>query len=315
MYAGASAGGLNSLFLAAHENPGEALNKLDAYWFAINTSLLRPLLFGNMTRSLYALGGIFPIFNSIGLRISLFQQFGPLLLGQLSKKVTIVSFLLDDGNPDLSRRRWRTKIFHNYGAADNSDLRELVVDVGMRTSAFPIEQPIYQSLSGTGPGYVDGGLVANDPSVCALAQVLSRKQVPSDEAKAYASVDLSSTLMLSVGTGQNLIGSTFYVDPVFFNGSAGWGYFQWLFDFFQNRPLLLLAAFLQGSQDAAGFQASALLPPNNYFRVNPKVDASFILQEDDARAQAKKAAQWILDNDWLPPEGDITTEQKLLLKK
>ncbi len=44
----------------------------------------------------------------------------------------------------------------------------------MRTSAAPLELPIYQSMQGCSDksGYVDGGLVANNPAMIALASIV-----------------------------------------------------------------------------------------------------------------------------------------------
>ena len=75
--------------------------------------------------------------------------------------VLIPSFQLDNQAPHAGQRQWKPKFFHNYPGPD-SDGAELVVDVAMRTSAAPIYFPTYQS-------YIDGGVVANDPSMAALA--------------------------------------------------------------------------------------------------------------------------------------------------
>ena len=66
---------------------------------------------------------------------------------------------------DPSKRHWKPKFFHNLERGGSKDGGELVVDVALRTSAAPTYFPSYQ-------GYVDGGVVANNPTMAALAQAL-----------------------------------------------------------------------------------------------------------------------------------------------
>ncbi len=102
---------------------------------------------------------------------ALYRIIGDRALGDLHKSVLISTFLLNDENdpkpkPATSRKsRWKAKFFHNLEPAEGgSDYRGLkAVDVVMRSSAAPLYFPIYQN-------YVDAGVVANNPSVCALAQ-------------------------------------------------------------------------------------------------------------------------------------------------
>ena len=60
---------------------------------------------------------------------------------------------------------WKPKFFHNFRGHD-SDENELVVDVGIRTCVAPTYFPIYQ-------GFIDGGGVAGNPSVCAIAHAIN----------------------------------------------------------------------------------------------------------------------------------------------
>ena len=102
--------------------------------------------------------------------------------------VVIPAFDLDSGVvTGEGVRSWKAKFFQNF-ESDPGDRDELVVDVAMRTSAAPTFFPMYQ-------GYVDGGVVANNPSMCALAQAL--------DPRAAAARQVADVTLLSVGTGLN----------------------------------------------------------------------------------------------------------------
>jgi uncharacterized protein len=164
------------------------------------------------------------------------QVVGDITLGELKKKVMVSSFDLDNetikpGNP----RTWKPKFFHNFDPAD-SDYKEKVVDVATRTSAAPTYFPIYQ-------GYIDGGVVANNPTMCAVAQALE----PSTGKQKLA--DLS---VLSIGTGTN---------PSYLTEKDGsWGLLKW-------APHLI-GLMMDGSVNLADYQCRQLLG-SRYLRINP----------------------------------------------
>lgn len=114
-------------------------------------------------------------------------QFGDLTLGELQKRVLVSSFHLDPKprNPD-ELRVWKAKFFHNYPGTD-LDAGQKVVDVAIFTSAAPSYFPIYN-------GYIDGGVVAGNPSVCALAQALN---------PLTGGQKIGSIALLSISTGLN----------------------------------------------------------------------------------------------------------------
>src|SRR5262249_5101574 len=125
---------------------------------------------------------------------ALLGTFGMVTLGEIAKKVLVTTFDLDSANEVLStdpplERTWKAKFFHNFPLDNNGeanpDVTERALDVIMRSSAAPTYFPIYQ-------GYVDGGVVANNPGMCALAQAINRNT---------GNQALSDIHLLSVGTG------------------------------------------------------------------------------------------------------------------
>jgi len=72
----------------------------------------------------------------------------------------------DDVTMQIANHQWGAQFFHNFLHSPDHDGDASVIDVAMRTTAAPTFYPIFQ-------GYVDGGMVACNPSVPALAQVLT----------------------------------------------------------------------------------------------------------------------------------------------
>ena len=126
-------------------------------------------------------------------------------------------------------RTWKPKLFHNFPGSD-SDAEQLARSVAAYTSAAPT---YFESVD----GYVDGGVYATNPSVCALAQTQDVR-IPVDER-----ADLEDLRLLSLGTGRSLR----YIE----GKTHDWGYVQWI------RPLLDI--MLDGVNGIAHYQCSQLL--------------------------------------------------------
>jgi patatin-like phospholipase/acyl hydrolase len=173
-------------------------------------------------------------------RLTAFRRFaGKKTLGALTKKIVVPTFDLDDVVTDSGKRvrTWRPKFFHNFPGTDD-DSHETVLNVAMRTSAAPTYFPTYQ-------GYVDGGVVANNPSLSALATALDKRA---------GNQLISDVVLLSLGTGQ----SPNYVDTT--KQEKDWGFAQWA------QPLVSI--MIDGSMGVADFQCRQLLG-DNYCRVGP----------------------------------------------
>lgn len=169
------------------------------------------------------------------LKEELSKEFGTHTLGDLGKKVLVATFDLDN-KPDnpLKIRTWKAKFFHNFSNAD-SDAQEKIVDVALRTSAAPTYFPIYQ-------GYIDGGVVATNPSVSALAQALHPET---------GNQKIDDLVLLSIGTG---------ISPRYLSQlDADWGLAQW-------APQLV-GMMLEGGAGLADYQSRQILG-ERYMRVN-----------------------------------------------
>ena len=241
MLAGTSTGGIIALGLAA----GRTVTELVAL-YRDNA----PKIFDkSWLRDLAELDGLAGAeYDNKNLKQMLAHEFGTQRLDQLNRRVLIPSFQLDNQNPRAGERKWKPKFFHNYPGTQ-SDGAELVVDVALRTSAAPIYFPTYQI-------YIDGGVVANDPSMAALAQALDHDT---------GGQKLENLRLFSLGTGAN---------PTYIPGhDLDWGLAQWA------KPLVSL--MIDGVMGVAEYQCARLLG-QRYFRLEPLLPKPIAL--DDAAA-------------------------------
>lgn len=255
VFAGTSAGSWNALYLAFHDDPDAALDGLDDYW----AQLLAAFSSGDLAMIARMLGaglGGQAVMSTTRLRDFFLDFFGHnTRLGDLPHKVIVPSFQLDNGDPHL--RHWKPKIFHNIGP-DEPDLDQLVADVALRSGSPPLFTPIYQGVGETGSGYIDGGVFANNPSMCALAQMLSNTE-ESDRLDLLA----KRLRLFSVSNGQHQE----YVAPRMSGGIADWGYRRWLLN--PSDPLILIRLLFQAGSQTVDYQTRTMLGEAGYYRLDP----------------------------------------------
>ena len=177
--------------------------------------------------------------------------FGNIKLKALQKKILVTAFDLDNESKSLNARSWKPKIFHNFDGAD-SDGEELAYKVGLYTSAAPTFFPSVD-------GYIDGGVFASNPSMCALSQSQDARSISSPP-------KLDEILLLSLGTGMSLN----YIK----GKSLDWGQAQWV------KPLISL--MMDGVNGIADYQCKQILK-DNYFRLSPVFPSSVIIKMDDVK--------------------------------
>jgi patatin-like phospholipase/acyl hydrolase len=178
----------------------------------------------------YILGADYSLDN---LKALLERVIGTKTLGDLPKKVLIATHDLKDETRDPPR--WKPKFFHNYPDS-RGDSEHRVVDVVLRSAAAPIYFPTYQ-------GYIDGGVSAINPAMCALAQAFH---------EGFLDIRL-----LSLGTGNN---------PRWLDAQdADWGVAQW--------GLNLVNMFMDGGGEVANYQCRQILR-DQYYRLQPRMPFS-----------------------------------------
>ncbi|MGD2114935.1 MAG: patatin-like phospholipase family protein [Acidobacteriota bacterium] len=298
IFAGCSDGGINSLFFAKHEDPTRALRDINRFWREVfDQEILRginPATLGLSVAGLTSIASVKP------LQSFFIRYFGKdTTLGDLQRKVMILSFQLDNEKPS-PYRRWVPKVFHNLHE-DGADLDERVVDVALRSSAVPILLPLYQGLDQEGPVYVDGGVVANNPSMVMLAHLLHH-----EDPKSALSTRLGRWLMFSVGTGRNIIGDTVYLDPSTRDGVAPWGYGQWLAN--PTKPLLLMDAFLQAGMEAVSMQCQEILG-ESFHRLQPTLSKGLVTDNPDTELRVEAAVRWLESVGWVEESSGAGDEE------
>lgn len=268
LLAGTSTGGIIALGLAAGMSPA-ALRSL--------YQVSGPAIFDNWGR--ISLGGkLRSKYSNENLKELATETFGGRTLGTLSKEVLIPTFDLDAWE-DSPTRSWKAKFFTNRPG--DPDCGELVADVALRTSAAPTYFPIYQ-------GFIDGGVVANNPSVAALAQVLR----PIEGHPKVTTID--DILILSLGTGTSFQ----WISAV----DDDWGAIDWI------RDRRILDIMLGGVGDVADFQCRQILDAQ-YNRLAPVFEPGIVVDLDDdskidymiATAQDVKIGstlEWLAKMNW-----------------
>lgn len=253
LFAGTSTGGILALALAA----GFSADKCKELYVEYGSRI-----FNNPVPDWLDGGSLFGAkYDNRNLAQTLDKYFGDKKLGQLlPRNVVISSFDLDNSEDETHRpeqfRSWKAKFFHNFPSEESgSDMSESVVDVALRTSAAPTYFPVYD-------GYIDGGVVANNPSVCALTQALDSAQLPNDKGE-YARVTLDRVVLLSVGTGRNQ-------QFVRRSEGASLGLTNWA----QH----LVSILVDGTADVAHYECKQLLK-GRYCRVNPTLRENINLDD------------------------------------
>jgi patatin-like phospholipase/acyl hydrolase len=183
-------------------------------------------------------------YGSRNLRRLLQENLGTKTLGELRKKVVIPAF--DILGRNRKPPRWHAKVFHNF--QDSEDNSVPAWSVAMATSAAPTYFKAYK-------GYVDGGLIANNPCMVALAQLADERHRPATSPE--------KMVMLSIGCGS---ARERLRDPDYDFGKLSVG--------------TLVEILLTGTEDVPTYQARALLG-GRFLRIDPLLDEDIPLDGVD----------------------------------
>ncbi len=264
LLAGTSSGSITALALASAMTPAALVD-----YFVVQS----PKIFStNFVSQLSDGAGLLADrYKTADLQDSLVQALGTTKLIDFRQKVLVPAFELNFLDPQgaQSERSWKAKFFHNFPGPNNSSL-ELAADVAVRSSSAPAYFPIYQ-------GFVDGGVVANNLSMCALAQALNPD---------FGNQILSDIRLISFGTG---------IKREYVNSQNGdWGLLQWGFT--------ILHMILNGAVALVDYQCNQILN-DNYFRVDLDLAESIDLDAADKIPQLLALADACPDSQLLPAFG------------
>jgi uncharacterized protein len=243
LIAGTSTGGILALGIAANKTLEEMAN----IYIKEGPKIFDDSFWDNLRDLGKSVGADY---SNKALKKTLINTFGNQTLGNLTKKVTIPTFDLDNESPESIKRTWKPKIFHNF-AGNDSDAKYLLSSVALYTSAAPTYFP-------SADGYIDGGVFANNPSMVAMVQAISQRNQTNERA------NMDDIVLLSVGTGVSLS----YIK----GQTLDWGYAQWV------KPLINI--LMDGVAGISDYQSAQLLG-DRYQRLQVVFDSKETIEMDD----------------------------------
>jgi len=227
LFSGTSIGSIIALALAYGISP----NDLKEFFSEENVKNIFTPSYSELVR---------PKYNNHNLK-QLLQQVFPqdLKLKDLEKYVIIPTFSLGCEGEGGS---WQPVFFSNLPWSTTSDA--YVIDVALSSSAAPIYFPSHE-------GYIDGGVVANDPSLVALIHAIDKEGL---------NEKLENIILLSIGTG--------YRSECIETNTSGWGAIEWVTHKNPSTPLLSL---MFAANTSLSCSLCSKLLDNNYFKLNPNL--------------------------------------------
>lgn len=137
---------------------------------------------------------------------------------------------------------WHAEIYSTF----NESGQKRFVDVLLRTTAAPTYFPAHN-------GCIDGGIVAQNPSVLAISHALKYGKAEKQDQP----IALEDIVLLSIGTGTHSLNMNAY------GKNANLGLAQWIPN--------LMSVFNAGSLDATEINCRNLLPANQFLRLQVKL--------------------------------------------
>ncbi len=238
------------------------------------------------------LGSSQPIYSDEGLRMVLKYIFGNTKFGELTKPTIVTSY-------DTYNRQ--AVVFKNTKIA-HEDIP--VWEICRASSAAPIGFPGYEMKHPAfledwqSKGYaippksgiplIDGGVFANNPALCAIAERLRWNKKSPDSPKWNAiseNVHQKDIIVASFGTGQ-------HIKQIGAKQVKQWGALEWLSP---RQDLPLLDVLFDGAGDAVCYIAEQIIG-NTYFRFQPHFDkniATFSAKQENIDAMIKCTEEYL----------------------
>jgi patatin-like phospholipase/acyl hydrolase len=282
IFAGTSAGAINSSIIATAASPAAGFAAVRKQWsrmWGADPDLVHLML---------GITGRFPITPNTPVVDSLRELLGDRKLGDVERKIVIPALRLDNRAAVKTERRWGIRVFSNF-IPEAPEANDLLRDVVVRSASAPVVWPSHQ-------GYADGGLFANNPSLLALSHAMDHLDATQDQFR-----------VLSIGTGQKYS----YIE----SSRGQLGYSHWMLD--PSQPMALVQAVMDCNSAAANYTCSRLLQ-DNFFRLDPKLGESLMTRSLTPEVEAKYDAivaaaeidgvlDWLDYQQWVKPEAKPAT--------
>ncbi|CAL5366618.1 unnamed protein product [Camellia sinensis] len=261
--AGTSTGGLVTAMLTApneKNRPLFAAKDIKAFYLdhcpKIFPQKRRP--FANATKVIRALSG--PMYDGKYLHCLVKEMLGNTRLNQTLTNVVV---------PTFDIKRLQPTIFSTYEVKKNPSLNALLSDICIATSAAPTYLPPHgfetKDSSGKARQFnlVDGGVVANNPTLVAIGEVAKEINRERSDFFPIKSTNHGKFLVLSLGTGSAKKDEKYNAKE-----AAKWGVLGWLTN---SASTPLVDVFTEASGDIMDLHIStvfqALHFENNYLRI------------------------------------------------
>ncbi len=228
-------------------------------------------------------------YSASELEDALNDYFNSLKLSRLIKPCLITSY-------DIRRRRAHFLTQHDARKKKSHDY--FVKDVARATSAAPtyFEVARIKSMSNITYPLVDGGVFANNPTLCGYSEA---RNIVFDETRSKPTA--KDMVILSIGTGN--------VDtPYYYKNAKDWGLMQWV------KPLIDI--MMSGVAETVDYQLkqifNAVEKPDQYLRIDPDLgDAS--REMDDASIENLNALKKAGMECALSHDKELTEFAKILI--
>ncbi|WP_437282995.1 patatin-like phospholipase family protein [Sorangium sp. So ce375] len=262
MFAGASDSAVMALYLAQNVSDSHRSN-LEVVKRCIQFS--NDLIAGLSPRPFHIarfLTGFWPLRSGRKLRSTLTEYFGEnARFGDLRRKALVISI-------DVTGRRPKTFRNFGYDARDNRD--RSLVDVAYASCSFPVYLPVGSGDNGGQHLYIDGSLIANNPTMIVITNAISMLAGEGESGWSWSNMpskseELRKLQVLSLGAVQDC--------PPHRSGDGPlhWGYWRWLLTPGINLVALLFYGLFLGSSEEIHNQALHLLGSARYGRYQPVV--------------------------------------------
>jgi len=255
LIAGTSAGGHIALALSAPDKNG------DTKWSAADLANFYRDAYGRIfpstgNRFIGALRGITDErYSAEGIELVLEEIFGDVMLSEAMTEVLVTAFEVESGKPHF---------FLRSEARADKRLDHTMKFVARATSAAPTYfEPAAKIGSDEKLAFIDGGVFANNPTMCGFAHA---QKLGFDE---------DDMTIVSIGTGA--VSRELVYEEV-----RDWGLAHWA------RPILDITA--QAGNHAIDWQLNQILRKGHYFRIQPMM-SGMRSSLDDARPETVTALE------------------------
>ncbi|ESQ53387.1 hypothetical protein EUTSA_v10025319mg [Eutrema salsugineum] len=172
--------------------------------------------------------------------------------------------------PCFDIKKLQPVIFSSYQAVNHRLIDAKLSDICISTSAAPTYFPAHQFTNEDNQGnkhefnLIDGGIAANDPTLCAIAEVTKQIVKKNPAMGNISPLDYTRFMVISLGTGS--IRNQEKYDA---KTASKWGLMCWVY---ANGETPILDCYNEAIHDMVDYQSSivfqALRSENNYLRID-----------------------------------------------